>query len=52
MKKLKKFVEFANIEDGCTRWLDHFYHFEKTGEYVLCDKKEIKKCPIDKENKN
>ncbi len=34
MEKLKKFVEFSSLQDGCTRWLDHFHHYDKTGNTI------------------
>jgi Mn-dependent DtxR family transcriptional regulator len=46
MDKLRKFVEFAKLEDGCTRWLDHFRYFEETGKHVTCSPRNVKKCPL------
>jgi Mn-dependent DtxR family transcriptional regulator len=46
MRKLRKFVKFAKLEDGCTRWLDHFKYFDETGKYILCTPKDQEKCPI------
>ena len=46
MEKLRKFVEFAKLEDGCTRWLDHFKYFDETGKYIVCTPKDQEKCPI------
>lgn len=46
MKKLRKFVEFTELEDGCTRWLDHFKYFDKTGKHILCTPKNPKNCPV------
>jgi len=46
MRKLRKFVKFAKLEDGCKRWLDHFKYFDETGKYILCTPKDQKKCPI------
>lgn len=46
MDKLRKFVEFAKLEDGCTRWLDHYRYFEETGRYITCSPKNGKKCPM------
>ena len=45
MEKLKKFVKFATIEDGCTKWLDHFRYFDSTGKYIRCDSKD-NSCPV------
>ena len=36
MKKLRKFVEFASLEDVCTKWLEHFRYYIKTGKYIEC----------------
>lgn len=46
MGKLRKFVEFAKLEDGCTRWLDHFKYYDETGKYILCTPKDQERCPI------
>jgi DtxR family Mn-dependent transcriptional regulator len=46
MDKLRAFVKFAQLEDGCSRWLDHFKHFDKTGEYIICKPKESTTCPV------
>jgi Mn-dependent DtxR family transcriptional regulator len=46
MKKLRTFVKFANLEDGCSSWLDHFKYFDKTGKYIKCIPKDQQKCPI------
>jgi Mn-dependent DtxR family transcriptional regulator len=46
MRKLRKFVKFAKLEDGCTRWLDHFKYYDETGKYILCTPKDQEICPI------
>jgi len=46
MRKLKKFVKFAKLEDGCTRWLDHFKYYDDTGKYIVCTPKDQEICPI------
>jgi DtxR family Mn-dependent transcriptional regulator len=46
MQKLTKFVEFAQLEDGCSRWLDHFKYFEQTGKYIKCSPKNEDQCPV------
>jgi Mn-dependent DtxR family transcriptional regulator len=46
MRKLRKFVKFAKLEDGCKRWLDHFKYYDETGKYILCTPKDQEKCPI------
>jgi len=46
MKKLRKFVEFAKLENGCSRWLDHFKYFNETGKYIQCTPKNEENCPI------
>ena len=46
MRKLQKFVKFAKLEDGCTRWLDHFKYYDETGKYIVCTPKDQEKCPI------
>jgi len=46
MEILRKFVEFARIEDGCSRWLDHFKYFDETGKYIKCSPRNEKNCPI------
>ena len=48
MEKLRKFVQFAKLEDGCSRWLEHFHHYDNTGEYIKCTPKNLKKCPVHK----
>jgi DtxR family Mn-dependent transcriptional regulator len=44
--KLRKFVEFANKENNCNRWLDHFKYFDKTGEFIICSHDDNTKCPV------
>ena len=46
MRKLRKFVKFAKLEDGCNRWLDHFKYYDDTGKYIVCTPKDQEKCPI------
>ena len=46
MRKLRKFVKFAKLEDGCKRWLDHFRYYDETGKYIVCTPKDQEKCPI------
>ena len=46
LEKLTKFVEFARIEDGCSRWLDHFNYYNKTGKFIKCIPKNEKTCPV------
>lgn len=46
MEKLRKFVQFAKLEEGCSRWLEHFRYFDNTGKYIKCTPKDQKKCPI------
>jgi len=46
IEKIKKFVEFVKLDEGCTLWLDHFTYFEKTGKYIVCTPKDQEKCPI------
>ncbi len=46
MRKLRKFVKFAKLEDGCTKWLDHFKYYDETGKYILCTPKDQESCPI------
>ena len=46
METLRKFVEFAKLEDGCSRWLDHFKYYDETGKYIKCSPKNEKICPI------
>jgi Mn-dependent DtxR family transcriptional regulator len=46
MRKLRKFVKFAKLEDGCTKWLDHFKYYDETGKYIVCTPKDQEKCPI------
>jgi len=45
-QKLRKFVEFAKLENGCSRWLDHFKYFNETGKYIQCTPKNEENCPI------
>ena len=44
--KLTKFVEFVQQEKSCSRWLDHFKYFYKTGKYITCTPKSEKSCPV------
>lgn len=46
MEILRKFVKFARLEDGCSRWLDHFKYYDETGKYIKCSPKNEKDCPI------
>lgn len=46
MKKLRKFVEFTKIENGCSRWLDHFKYYYETGNYIKCQPSKNDKCPV------
>lgn len=46
MRKLRKFVKFAKLDDGCTRWLDHFKYYGETGKYIVCTPKDQERCPI------
>ena len=50
MEKLRKFVEFVKIEEGCSRWLDHFKYFDKTGEFIHCNPKNQHECPVHSKN--
>ena len=47
MKRLRKFVEYASKFHENPRWLDHFDHYYKTGEFIGCTRKTVEKCPID-----
>ncbi len=51
IEKLRKFVEFVKLEDGCTRWLDHFKYYVKTGKFISCTPKDEKSCPIHSKEK-
>ncbi len=42
MKKLRKFVEFANLENVCSRWLDHYKEFVQNGNIPICRFKDLK----------
>jgi Mn-dependent DtxR family transcriptional regulator len=44
--KLTKFLEFAQLEEGCARWLDHFSYYEKTGKCIHCTPQNEEHCPI------
>ena len=46
MRKLRKFVKFAKLDDGCTKWLDHFKYYDETGRYIVCTPKDQERCPI------
>jgi len=46
IEKLTKFVEFAQLEEGCARWLDHFSYYDKTGECIPCVPEHEHHCPI------
>ncbi|WP_406661095.1 metal-dependent transcriptional regulator [Methanolobus sp. ZRKC3] len=43
---LTKFVEFINMKDEWPCWMDHFRHYDETGEYIDCKVSEKDKCPI------
>ena len=51
MNKLTKFVEYTKLEDGCTRWLDHFDYYVKTGKFISCTPKDEKNCPVHSKEK-
>ena len=51
MDKLTKFVEYTRLEDGCTRWLDHFDYYVKTGKFISCTPKDEKSCPVHSKEK-
>ena len=51
MDKLTKFVEFVHKEKSCSRWLDHFKYFYKTGKYIECQPKNQNKCPVHRQKK-
>ena len=42
IKRLSKFVKFLQKSEEETRWLDHFEHFYKTGEYTQIQSREHK----------
>ena len=46
--KLRKFVNFAEKENFCNRWLDHFLYFDKTGKFIKCSPKDDIDCPVHK----
>jgi len=46
VKKLRKFVEYAKMENACSRWLDHFKYFDETGEFIICTPSKDTNCPI------
>jgi len=46
MKKLRKFVKYAKMENVCSRWLDHFKYFDETGKYIECKPANEEKCPV------
>jgi len=46
MKKLRIFVEYAKMENVCSRWLDHFKYFDETGKYIECKPANEEKCPV------
>ena len=46
LKKLTKFVEFAEQEHGHARWLDHFLYYDKTGKYITCTPQTQQQCPV------
>ncbi|MDG6243536.1 MAG: metal-dependent transcriptional regulator [Methanolobus sp.] len=43
---LTKFVEFINMKEEWPYWLDHFYHYHETGEYINCHPSSIDSCPV------
>jgi len=51
MRKLRNFVKFAKLEDGCKRWIDHFRYFDDTGKYIICTPKNQQRCPIHSKKK-
>jgi DtxR family Mn-dependent transcriptional regulator len=42
MRKLRKFVEFANLDNVCSRWLDHYKEFVQHGTIPVCRFKNLK----------
>ena len=42
MKKLRKFVEFVNLENVCSRWLNHYKEFVQNGIIPVCRFKDLK----------
>jgi Mn-dependent DtxR family transcriptional regulator len=46
MQKLRKFVEFTKIENGCSRWLDHFKYYYETGNNIKCQPSNKDECPV------
>lgn len=46
--KLRKFVEFAEKENFCNRWLDHFKYFDKTGKFIVCSPDNESDCSVHK----
>jgi len=53
MNKLRNFVEFANLENVCTKWLDNYRTYDDTGDYTKCMNKNSQKCQTNnKESKN
>jgi DtxR family Mn-dependent transcriptional regulator len=41
MIKLRKFVEFCNLDKVCSRWLDHYIEFVQKGTIPVCKFKEL-----------
>jgi DtxR family Mn-dependent transcriptional regulator len=51
IKKLRTFVEYAQRENVCTRWLDHFKYYDETGKFIICNPSNENNCPIHGKNK-
>jgi Mn-dependent DtxR family transcriptional regulator len=48
VEKLKKFVDFAEKENFCNKWLDHFRYFDETGKFIKCSPKDNNNCSVHK----
>lgn len=49
--KILKFVEFVKFQREIPLWLDHFKHYESTGELIECIIKCNEDCPVHKKDK-
>ncbi len=50
IKKLLNFVEFVKFRKVYPHWLDHFKHYESTGELIECTISCGRDCPVHKKD--
>jgi DtxR family Mn-dependent transcriptional regulator len=52
IQKLLKFVKFVKFQKINPRWLDHFKHYEDSGELIECTINCIESCPVHSKKSN